>query len=67
MICDNELGTMSKVKWKNIIKKAIQNELQNELENANEVNKKLRDIKIFGKKEYIDSLDSRMARLAIKD
>ena len=40
--------------------------LQNELESASEVNKILRDIKIFGKKEYIDSLESRMARLAIK-
>ena len=48
------------------MEKHCQNELQNELENASEVNKKLRDIKIFGKKEYIDSLESRMARLAIK-
>ena len=65
-ISDNELGAMSKAKWKNIAKKAIQNELQNQLENASEVNKKLRDIKIFGKKAYIDSLESRLARLAIK-
>ena len=43
-ISDKELGAMSKAKWKNIAKKAIQNELPNELENASEVNKKLRDI-----------------------
>ena len=36
VISDNELGAMSKAKWKNIAKKAIQNELQNELENASE-------------------------------
>ena len=65
-ISDNELGAMSKAKWKNIVKKAIQNELQNELESASEVKKKLKDIKIFGKKEYIDSMESKMARLAIK-
>ena len=65
-ISDNELGAMSKAKWKNIVKKAIQNELQNELESASEVKKKLKDIKIFGKKEYIDSMESKMARLAFK-
>ena len=35
---------------KNITKRALQNELQNELENASKVNKKLKHIRIFGRK-----------------